>query len=75
MLHLREDVVMSAEIHYQRLNADNFTGYSLDDFVRHQTVTESWRKKAGDWKLVPNVYEETGRSCSAVKLQKTWYII
>ena len=32
---------MSAEIHYQRLmNADNFTGYSLDDFVRHQTVTE-----------------------------------
>ena len=58
MLHLREDVVMSAEIHYQRLNADNFTGYSLDDFVRHQSVTESWRKKAGDWKLVPNVYEE-----------------
>ena len=49
---------MSAEIHYQRLNADNFTGYSLDDFVRHQSVTESWRKKAGDWKLVPNVYEE-----------------
>ena len=29
---------MSAKIHY--LNADNFTGYSLDDFVRHQTVTE-----------------------------------
>ena len=58
MLHLREDGVMSAEIHYQRLNADNFTGYSLDDFVRHQSVTESWRKKAGDWKLVPNVYEE-----------------
>ena len=49
---------MSAEIHYQRLNADNFTGYSLDDFVRHQTVTECWRKIAGDWKLVPNVYEE-----------------
>ena len=31
---------MSAEIHYQRLNADNFTVYSLDDFVRHRTVTE-----------------------------------
>ena len=58
MLHLREDVVMSAEIHYQRLNADNFTGYSLDDFVRHQTVTECWRKIDNDWKLVPNVYEE-----------------
>ena len=30
----------------------------MDDFVRHQTVTECWRKIAGDWKLVPNVYEE-----------------
>ena len=30
----------------------------MDDFVRHQTVTEYWRKIAGDWKLVPNVYEE-----------------
>ena len=49
---------MSAEIHYQRLNADNFTGHSLDDFVRRQTVTECWRKIKNDWKLVPNVYEE-----------------
>jgi ribosomal protein S18 acetylase RimI-like enzyme len=49
---------MSTEIRYQRLNADNFTAHSLDDFVRHQTVTESWRKIAGDWKLMPNVYEE-----------------
>ena len=49
---------MSAEIYYQRLNADNFTSHSLDDFVRHQTVTECWRKTDNDWKLVPNVYEE-----------------
>jgi len=49
---------MSAEIHYQRLNADNFTSYSLDDFVRHQTVTECWRKIDNDWKLVSNIYEE-----------------
>ena len=49
---------MSAEIHYQRLNADNFTGYSLDDFVRHQTVTACWRKTDDGWKLVRNVYEE-----------------
>ena len=49
---------MSAEIHYQRLNADNFTAHSLDDFVRHQTVTECWRMIYNDWKLVPNVYEE-----------------
>ena len=49
---------MSAEIHYQRLNADNFTGHSLDDFVRRQTVTECWRKINNDWKLVPNVYQE-----------------
>ena len=49
---------MSDEIHYQRLNADNFTGHSLDDFIRHQTVTECWRKIDNDWKLVPNVFEE-----------------
>ena len=30
----------------------------MDDFVRHQTVAESWRKINNDWKLVPNVYEE-----------------
>ena len=49
---------MSDEINYQRLNADNFTGHSLDDFVRRQTVTECWRKINNDWKLVPNVYQE-----------------
>ena len=49
---------MTDELHYQRLNADNFTGNSLDDFIRHQTVTESWRTTDGEWKLVPNVYEE-----------------
>ena len=40
------------------MDNNNFTGYSLDDFVRYQTVTECWRKIAGDWKLVSNVYEE-----------------
>lgn len=49
---------MSTEIQYKRLDADNFTLHSLDDFVRHQTVTESWRIINEDWKLVPNVYEE-----------------
>ena len=46
------------KVQYKRLDNNNFTGNSLDDFVRHQTVTECWRKIAGDWKLVPNVYEE-----------------
>ena len=43
---------------YKRLDNNNFTGNSLDDFVRHQTVTECWRKIDNDWRLVPNVYEE-----------------
>ena len=43
---------------YKRLDNNNFTGHSLDDFVRHQSVTECWRKIDNDWKLVPNVYEE-----------------
>ena len=49
---------MPDKINYQKLNADNFTGHSLDDFVRHQNVTECWRKIDNDWKLVPNDYEE-----------------
>ena len=44
--------------HYKRLDNTNFNGHSLDGFVRHQTVTECWRKINNDWKLVPNVYEE-----------------
>ena len=43
---------------YKRLDNHNFTGNSLDDFVRRQTVTECWRKTGNDWKLVPDVYEE-----------------
>ena len=43
---------------YKRFDNNNFTGHSLDDFVRHQTVTACWRKIGKDWKLVPNVYEE-----------------
>ena len=46
------------EIYFSRLDDNNFTGRSLDSFVRHQTVTECWRKTGSDWKLVPIVYEE-----------------
>ena len=43
---------------YMRLDNHNFTGKSLDGFVRRQSVTECWRKTGNDWKLVPNVYQE-----------------
>lgn len=46
-------------IRYERLNSHNFTARSLDDFVRHQTVRESWREIDGVWRLVPNVFEES----------------
>ena len=49
---------MGTKYQYKKLDNHNFTGHSLDDFVRHQTVTECWRKTDNDWKLVPNVYEE-----------------
>ena len=51
-------VCMGTKYQYRRLDNNYFTGHSLDDFVRHQTVTECWRKTDNDWKLVPNVYEE-----------------
>ena len=46
------------EIRFCRLDDNNFTGRSLDFFVRHQIVTECWREMDGDWKLVPILYEE-----------------
>lgn len=49
---------MGIQYQYKRLDNHNFTGNSLDDFVRRQTVTACWRKIGNDWKLVPNVYEE-----------------
>ena len=51
-------IYMGMNYQYKRLDNNNFTANSLDDFVRHQTVTECWRKTDNDWKLVPNVYEE-----------------
>ena len=51
-------ITENGELQYKRLDHHNFTGHSLDDFVRRQTVTECWRKIDNDWKLVPNVYEE-----------------
>ena len=32
------------DIQYKRLDTDNFTERSLDSFVRHQAVTECWRR-------------------------------
>ena len=43
---------------YKRFDSNNITRNSLDDFVRHQTVTECWRKINDDWRLVPNAFEE-----------------
>ena len=51
-------VYMRSKYQYERLDNHNFTGRSLDDFVRHQTVAECWRKINNDWRLVPNVFEE-----------------
>ena len=51
-------IYMGIKYQYKRLDNNNFTGNSLDGFVRHQTVTACWRKTDNDWKLVPNVYEE-----------------
>lgn len=51
-------IYMGIKYQYKKLDNHNFTGHSLDDFIRHQTVTACWRKINNDWMLVPNVYEE-----------------
>ena len=46
------------EILIQRLPSEGFNEYSLDDFVRHQVVTECWRNVDGEWKLLPIAFTE-----------------
>lgn len=45
-------------IRYERLNSANFNEHSLDHFIRHQRVRESWRETSSGWKLIPNEFEE-----------------
>lgn len=42
------------EIRYEKHKHGNFGGRSLDEFIRHQTISECWRKVDGELKLVPN---------------------
>lgn len=46
------------EVEYRQLNSKNFTNHSLDDFIRHQQVSECWRNVEGAWNLVPISFEE-----------------
>ena len=46
------------ETDYRQLNSKNFTKHSLDDFIRHQQVSECWRNVEGTWTLVPISFEE-----------------
>ena len=42
----------------EQLTSGNFDGSSLDTFVRHQVVTECWRKIDGQWVLQPIAFVE-----------------
>lgn len=42
----------------ERLTEENFNQHSLDDFIRHQVVTECWRNVNGEWKLFPIAFTE-----------------
>ena len=46
------------EILIQRLPSEGFNECSLDDFVRHQVVSECWRNVDGEWKLLPIAFTE-----------------
>lgn len=46
------------EVLIQRLPSKGFNEYSLDDFVRHQVVSECWRNVDGEWKLLPIAFTE-----------------
>ena len=41
-----------------KLPDPRFNEYSLDHFIRHQAVSECWRKIDGEWKLLPIAFTE-----------------
>ena len=41
-----------------KLPDPRFHKYSLDDFIRHQAVSECWRNVDGGWKLLPIAFTE-----------------
>ncbi len=45
-------------ITFAKLDHTNFSACSLDDFVRHQQVSECWRNEEGTWKLAPISFVE-----------------
>jgi len=46
------------EIRVERLTEDNFNSHSLDNFIRHQVVTECLRNVDGNWLLLPISFVE-----------------
>ena len=42
----------------EKLTPENFNAHSLDDFSRHQVVTECWRQVDGEWNLYPIAFTE-----------------
>lgn len=61
-------IIQMLKIQYKKLDADCFNAHSLDSFVRHQTVTECWRKADNKWVLVPDPFTEnwTLEQCRAI---------
>lgn len=47
-----------SKIEIFQLPDPRFNEYSLDDFIRHQTVSECWRNIDGEWKLLPIAFTE-----------------
>ena len=47
------------EIRYERLNGSNFDEHSLDNFIRRQTVHETWQYTDDGLKLLPKEYTES----------------
>lgn len=59
-------------IRYGPITEHNFTAASFDYFIRRQEVSQCWRKRDGQWKLLPVAYvddwDQEGRRRRAEKL-------
>ena len=54
----QEKQTNAAALRFERLTKQNFDEHALDAFVRHQEVTQCWRRIDGEWRLLPIRFTE-----------------
>lgn len=64
---------MLSEIEIKKISEDNFNRCSLLSFNRHQEVKECWRKRGGEWILLPISFVDEWNKSELETLQRVFW--